>query len=236
VAVGFARKGCSALSWVCRVFFGSRSRCFSLTERQIALQHAPMHDWKRTIFLIVLIGLQFAPLPGLADPITDRLSRVLADLDAVSAADLEGPSRAAAFLQIVGNAFDLNRMAGASLSPEDLPTPEAWDAYQSAYLAHTVQTFLQKLDAYGPTVSTPVGLRTASDGAQVFVFRSQASNRTTQMGWVLCQDDSLRVCDVEIYGIRASSYQGRQFTRALARLGWEGFLADLQGGALVPPG
>ncbi|MCB1395431.1 MAG: ABC transporter substrate-binding protein [Rhodobacter sp.] len=195
-----------------------------------------MHDWKRTVFLIVLMGLQFIPLPGRADPVTDRLAGVLADLDAVSAADLETPSRAAAFLQIVARAFDLDRMALASLSPEDLPEPEAWDAYQDAYLSHTVQTFLQKLAAYGPTVSTPVGLRIAQDGAQVFVFRSQAGGRTTQMGWVLCPDGSLRICDVEIYGIRASSYQGRQFARALARLGWEGFLADLQGGALVPPG
>lgn len=195
-----------------------------------------MPGWNRIFLLTAAFCPALGPGAGRADPVTDRFAHVLADLDAVSAADMSPVARTTAFLRIVERAFDLDRMARASLAPEDLPNPEAWDAYRSSYQAHTVQTFLQKLEAHGPTLSHPVGLRTASDGAQVFVFRAEADGRTTQMGWVLCAEDLLRVCDVEAYGIRASSYQNRQFVRALARLGWEGFLTELRGGALVPPG
>lgn len=186
----------------------------------------------RALFAVLLSVVLASQAP--ADDTREKISQLLSDLNGLAArTDLTDEERAAEFLDLAEQGFDLDAMARAAIDPDLVPTEASWTQYLEAFRMHLAHAFIEGVRTYGPSRAQILGIRRPPDGAPV-VFIGSADRQSERLDtWILCPGSEIKVCDVEVGGIRASARQRQDFSAVIERDGFDAFLEALRSGALV---
>ncbi|WP_157933030.1 ABC transporter substrate-binding protein [Roseovarius salinarum] len=197
-----------------------------------------MRKFCRALAIVCLAALlSIRPAAGRAeDPsLADWASDAVRALDALSAkADLAPDARMRRFRKLATRIFALDAMAAAALPRDVRPTPSDRARYGDAFRHHLAIGFERAVQRFGPTTSRVRAVRQRAD-TRIVLLRTQSEKRTRTSAWILCPPPALRVCDVEVDGIRMSAHHRREFAAVLAQEGLEGLIAHLRSGRLARP-
>ena len=188
----------------------------------------------------MVAGVFLCCLSAFAGDIRDSASvqafkPVLKELDRLSAQkSLSDRDLAGRFAAFAAETFDVAYMAREAIgSLSSIVTRQQYAAYIGAFEDHLARGFVAGTRRFGPTVSRPLGIRTAASGLPVFYFRSRDTKKERDVLWFLCQRDSPLVCDIEVDGIMASSRHRALFARILREEGIQGLIDGLRAGKFI---
>lgn len=205
---------------------GRSSRCVS-----------PYRVWLAAALCLVLTVA--GPGPAQANTAAQTsVARLVSALDALSAQPgLSDKVLAARFGDIAARHFDLAVMARDTLGADTgaIPRP-LWRKFVSAYGKHLQAAFVSGMRRHGASMSKVLGSRTAPNGLPVIVTRINIGGRTRDTVWFMCRQNTLRICDIGIDGVRASARQRSAFRPVLMREGPDAFVSRLAEGGFATQG
>jgi len=138
------------------------------------------------------------------------------------------------FIALSDRIFAVDTMAASALPREIRLSSSSWADYLKAFRLHLAIGFESGIQRFGPTRSDVVGVR-QRDNLRVVILRSESNEHTRTSAWFLCPAPEMRVCDVEVDGIRMSTHHRREFSAVLARDGLTMLIEHLRAGRLVRP-
>jgi len=164
------------------------------------------------------------------------IARLVAALDKLSAQGrLSEPQLMARFDRLAVRYLNIQIMARDALGSGAIPKT-LWADFINAYRRHLQAGFVEGVRRYGASQSKVLGSRTAPNGLPVVITRSKIGGRSRDTVWFMCRNDTARVCDVEVNGVRASARQRSAFMPVLTREGPRDFIKRLAAGQFATDG
>ncbi len=172
--------------------------------------------------------------PASAQDLEDQTTQLLHALDALSArADMTVETRADAFLALAESRFEFDTIAAASLPRNQSLSPATQADYLAAFRTHLSLSYGETVRRFGPSTSRFVGLRQRQDRPTIAFVDTTSGTTTRRSSWGLCPTPNLRICSIDVDGVRLSRQLRADFTKIVARDGIAAFLEALRSGALV---